>query len=66
MMIVWVTIVFDVPIALSYSGELTQNIFTLLMRKNYIISILFFYFKDHEKFKEDFNVARTNASFYKK
>ena len=28
-------------------------------------NIYSFYFKDYEKFNEDFNVAKTNANFYK-
>ncbi len=59
-------LVSDVPIALSLSGGVDSNIVYSAMRKKlHNFNIYSFYFKDHEKFNEDFNVARTNASFYK-
>jgi asparagine synthase (glutamine-hydrolysing) len=56
----------DVPIALSLSGGVDSNIVYSVMRKKIKnFNIYSFYFKDYEKFNEDFNVAKNNANFYK-
>ena len=56
----------DVPTSLSLSGGVDSNIVYSVMRKNLDVkfNIYSFKFKDHEKFNEDFNVARENAKFY--
>lgn len=59
-------LVSDVPIALSLSGGVDSNVVYSIMRKKLNnFNIYSFYFKDYEKFNEDFNVAKTNANFYK-
>ena len=59
-------LVSDVPIALSLSGGIDSNIVYSAMRKKLNnFNIYSFYFKDYEKFNEDFNVAKVNANFYK-
>ena len=59
-------LVSDVPMALSLSGGVDSNIVYSAMRKKLNnFNIYSFYFKDHEKFNEDFNVAKINANFYK-
>ncbi len=59
-------LVSDVPIALSLSGGVDSNVVYSVMRKKLSnFNIYSFYFKDYEKFNEDFNVAKTNANFYK-
>ena len=58
-------LVSDVPIALSLSGGVDSNVVYSVMRKNLKkFNIYSFYFKDYEKFNEDFNVAKNNAKFY--
>ena len=56
----------DVPTSLSLSGGVDSNIIYSVMRKNLDIkfNIYSFKFDDHEKFNEDFNVARENTKFY--
>ncbi len=53
----------DVPVALSLSGGVDSNIVYHCLRKyhNENINIYSFYFKDYEKFNEDFRVARENV-----
>ena len=59
-------LVSDVPLALSLSGGVDSNVVYSIMRKKLNnFNIYSFYFKDYEKFNEDFNVAKTNANFYK-
>ena len=59
-------LVSDVPIALSLSGGVDSNVVYSIMRKKLNnFNIYSFYFKDYEKFNEDFNIAKTNANFYK-
>ena len=59
-------LVSDVPIALSLSGGVDSNVVYSVMRKKLSnFNIYSFYFKDYEKFNEDFNIAKTNANFYK-
>lgn len=57
----------DVPLALSLSGGVDSNIVYSVMRKNLSkkFNIYSFRFADHEKFNQDFNVAKDNADFYK-
>ena len=58
-------LVSDVPVALSLSGGVDSNVVYSVMRKNLKkFNIYSFYFKDYEKFNEDFNVAKNNAKFY--
>ena len=56
----------DVPIALSLSGGIDSNVIFHCLRKFYKknFSIYSFYFKDYDKFNEDFKVAEKNAKFY--
>ena len=59
-------LVSDVPLALSLSGGVDSNVVYSIMRKKLSnFNIYSFYFKDYEKFNEDFNIAKTNANFYK-
>ncbi len=55
----------DVPIALSLSGGVDSNIVYSTMRKKLEkFNVYSFYFKDYEKFNEDFNIAKENTNFY--
>ena len=57
----------DVPIALSLSGGVDSNVIYSVMREHFNnnFNIYSFYFKDYEKFNEDYRVAKKNANFYK-
>ena len=59
-------LVSDVPISLSLSGGVDSNIVYSIMRKNLgtKFKIYSFKFQDHEKFNEDFNVAKKNTEFF--
>ena len=59
-------LVSDVPMSLSLSGGLDSNIVYSIMR-NHLgtkFNVYSFKFHDHEKFNEDFNVAKKNAEFF--
>lgn len=59
-------LVSDVPLGLSLSGGVDSNIVYSVMRKNIQkFNIYSFYFKDYEKFNEDFRIAKVNAEYYK-
>ncbi len=59
-------LVSDVPLALSLSGGVDSNIVYSVMRKKISnFNIYSFYFKDYEKFNEDFKIAEFNANYYK-
>ena len=56
----------DVPIALSLSGGIDSNVIYHCLRKYYKsdFKIYSFYFKDYDKFNEDFKIAEKNAKYY--
>ena len=59
-------LVSDVPLALSLSGGVDSNIVYSVMRKKINnFNIYSFYFRDYEKFNEDFKIAKLNSNFYK-
>jgi asparagine synthase (glutamine-hydrolysing) len=59
-------LVSDVPTSLALSGGVDSNIVYSVMRKNLDIKFNTYTFKfnDHEKFNEDFNIAKKNTEFY--
>ena len=59
-------LVSDVPTSLALSGGVDSNIIYSVMRKNSDVKFntYTFKFKDHEKFNEDFNIAKKNTEFY--
>ena len=56
----------DVPVALSLSGGIDSNIVYHCLRKyhNESINIYSFYFRDYEKFNEDFYTAKKNVEHF--
>lgn len=59
-------LVSDVPTSLALSGGVDSNVVYSVMRKNLDIKFNTYTFKfnDHEKFNEDFNIAKKNTEFY--
>ena len=59
-------LVSDVPMSLSLSGGLDSNILYSIMRKSLgtKFNVYSFKFQDHEKFNEDFYVAKKNTEFF--
>jgi len=56
----------DVPIALSLSGGIDSNVVYHCLRKNYHknLSVYSFFFKDYDKFNEDYKIAEENVKKY--
>jgi asparagine synthase (glutamine-hydrolysing) len=54
----------DVPVALSLSGGVDSNVIFSIMRKKIAANLYTFYFKDYDKFNEDYKVAKKNSDFY--
>jgi len=56
----------DVPISLSLSGGVDSNIVYSIMRKNLKqkFNTYSFKFQDHDKFNEDFKIAKNNTEFF--